>query len=118
MVLERQLLDHRIAAQVGDPSADIDDRLIHGVAQGPVRIAAHDEGSLLTHKTGHVPAVAADEECAAFDAHACTGSRVAFDDDGSTTDRGARAVAGAALHDQAAAHHAFSDAPARAAADM
>src|SRR5438067_927047 len=66
-VFRRDLGDHRVGAEAADHAADEQNGLVHRVTEGLPGVAGYDDRSFLPHESGHITAVAADDEHAALD---------------------------------------------------
>src|ERR1700712_943738 len=112
------LARHAVDAERLDLAADVDDPVVHGVAETRARVAADDLAAALHHEAG----VGADrshredQPALLVDARAC--ARAALDDQVAAADRGARERAGIAVDDDDARHHVLARRPADAARDV
>src|SRR5207249_5261364 len=99
--------DDGVGPKSADATADETHGFVHRVGKSVAHVTADYECALLSHETGHVPAITRDQHRTALhrDAQACR--RVAVNVHRSAADGRRRAIARAAAHDDLAAHHRF-----------
>src|SRR6478735_1248191 len=114
----RPLTGDAVDAERLDLAADVDDAVVHGVAQARARVAADDLAAALHHEAG-VRADRSDrQDQPALLVDARAGARAALDHEVAAADGGARDRAGIALDHDDAGHHVLARRPSDPALDV
>ena len=112
---------HRFFLGIGTKTvnlaAHVNCGFVERVTEVRTRIAADDQGSSLSHESGHVSHAAADNDLAAFQRETTAGGGIVFDEQQSAVTGRSGALGGAAFDTNRARHDVFGDAPADVAVD-
>ena len=111
------LAPHRVDAEALRLAGDVDDAVIHGVAEILAGIAADHHAPALHHEAGEGAGAAADDDVAALHVDAGARADIALAHEVAAADRRAELGAGILLDENGAAHHVLAAGPADAAGD-
>src|SRR5580700_3844620 len=95
----------RVRSETGNLSTDITNGCVHRIREGLAGVTANDQGSLLRHKSGHVPATSGNNDFAALHRNAEPGSRIAVNHDSSAAQSRRRPTARVASNHDGPAQH-------------